>query len=642
MSDRTLRSNTQQKQSANTLLELSRTPPLVKTVNKPQTPSSQGTKRERNNNLSSNAPVTPEAKRQYAIRPSNKQLQSNMFPDQVQTVFKIMDSVHDLFDRPGVAKKVFALFPEYAKKQKVLKDQADLFCELVFGFSRLMGASKQKTIHGPSNKEFVANSFKAWMKSYLEIDSPKSVHLKTLKEMWKVHIFTLAQQSMYSFLSMGITSHWLPYLQGTTDRTLTKKVAASYIAAYDILLATDALKTNDQLKTEQNRSTLALPKLARNVGKFDVSKNYICNMAQIIDPANNINMNKPYRFAFPPMIDITSETYVRNKAQNNDEFLSMRRRVDTSVSRVYQLVTENVQLTCSFHIAIEICNQDDGEKVIRQLKAHAESKSQGDLLTSPIHPMLANDFFKYVRVFVVAKPRTMVDKTNFYNFASVRGLCIQTPEFQLVNRSVISPNYVTMYALSGFSVDNVISYMQKDVPVPKVQKRPGTTLTPKQRTQITRELNTWLVRYYLDWKRMGDSFQITHLKDLMLANQRLVAQATNNAQRTRMYHPYHFISIDILAIVQCIMHGVHFIYEKSDNAYVIGNTIMTNQRFVPYQLKKKERINRNIQKQKNMIRMYENMENAAGTLLGFQNNNNTKNNVNSNSNRNGNQGPPTQ
>jgi hypothetical protein len=42
-----------------------------------------------------------------------------------------------------------------------------------------------------------------------------------------------------------------------------------------------------------------------------------------------------------------------------------------------------------------------------------------------------------------------------------------------------------------------------------------------------------------------------------------------------------------------------------------------------------------------MIRMYENMENAAGTLLGFQNNNNTKNNVKSNSNRNGNQGPTT-
>tara|TARA_Y100000389_G_C17357726_1_gene462006 strand:- start:93 stop:1097 length:1005 start_codon:yes stop_codon:yes gene_type:complete len=331
------------------------------------------------------------------------------------------------------------------------------------------------------------------------------------------------------------------------------------------------------------------------------------------------------------MIDITSETYVKN----NDEFLSMRRRVDTSVSRVYQLVTKNVQLTCSFHIAIEICNQDDGENVIRKLKEHA-SKSQGDLLTSP---MLANNFFKYVRVFVVAKPRTKVDKTNFYNFASVHGLCIQMPEFQLVNRSVISPNYVTVYALSGFSVDNVISYMQKDVPVPKVQKRPGTTLTPKQRTQITRELNTWLVRYYLDWKRMGDSFQITHLKDLMLANQRLVAQATNNAQRTRMYHPYHFISIDILAIVQCIMHGVHFIYEKSDNAYVIGNTIMTNQQFLPYQLKKKNQIDRNIQKQKNMIRMYENMENAAGTLLGFQNNNNTKNNVNSNSNRNKNQGP---
>jgi hypothetical protein len=423
-------------------------------------------------------------------------------------------------------------------------------------------------------------------------------------------------------------------LQGTTDRTLTKKVAASYIAAYDILLATDALKSSDQLKTEQNRSTLALPKLARNVGKFDVSKNYICNMAQVIDPANNIKKNRTYRFAFPPMIDITSETYVRNKAQNNDEFLSMRRRVDTSVSRVYQLVTENVQLTCSFHIAIEVCDADDNDNnpVIRELKAHAKSKSQGDLLTSP---MLANDFFKYVRVFVVAKPKSMLDKTNFYNFASVRGLCIQTPEFQLVNRSVISPNYVTVYALSGFSVDNVISFMQKDVPILKVQSR--TAMKPNQRAQLTREFNTWLVRYYLDWKRMGDSFQITHLKDLITANKQVMRSATSAEKRIQLYHPYHFISIDILAIVQCIMHGVHFIYEKSDNAYVIGN-LATNNEFVTYQMSKKNRININIQNQNKMARMYENMENAAGTLLGFQNNNN---NVNSNSNRNGNQGPNT-
>tara|TARA_Y100000389_G_scaffold32461_1_gene27582 strand:- start:93 stop:1946 length:1854 start_codon:yes stop_codon:yes gene_type:complete len=610
MVGRTLRSNTQQKQYADTLMEISQTPPPPKpTKNKS---SVQGSKRKTPNSPNSNSKIP----KTFAVRPSITTLQTNMFPDQVQTAFKIMDSVHDIFDRPGVAKKVFALL----KTTPASRDQEDQFCELVFGFRKLMGKSTfSQTIRGPRTPGgSQATTFKGWMKHYLEMDTKKSVPLKMLKEMWKIQIFTLALSSQWAFLTMGVTSPWLPYLEGATDRILTKKVAASYISAYDILLATDALKTNDQLKTEQNRSTLALPKLARNIGKSDVSKNYICNMAQIIDPANNIKKNRTYRFAFPPMIDITSETYVGQP--NNDAFSSMRRRVDTNVSRVYQLVTVNVQLTCSFHIAIEICMQDDGEKVIRQLKAHAESKSQGDLLTSP---MLANDFFKYVRVFVVAKPKSMLDKTNFYNFASVRGLCIQTPDFKLVNRSIISPHYVTVYALSGFSVDNVISFMQKDVPVPKVQSTPQSTLKPNQRAQLTRDFNTWLVRYYLDWKRMGDSFQITHLKDLMLANQRLVAQATNDAQRTRMYHPYHFISIDILAIVQCIMYDVHFIYEKSDNAYVIGNNILTNQRFLPYQLKQKERIDRNIQKQKNLVQRYENMENAAGTLLSFSNNNNS-------------------
>lgn len=577
-----------------------------------------------------------------------------MFPLETEFVFKVMDSVHDIFDRPGVANDVLKLF---GTQHVNGPDKENRFCELVFGFNKLVNNSlpthsisgslthvqkkqKQSVVHGANNNTI---KFKEWMKHYLEINSASSVPLKMLKEEWKIKIFDLAQGTQWAFLTMGVTSPWLAYLKGATDRILTKKVTASYISAYDILLATDALKSNDQLKTEQNRSTFALPKLARNVGKFDVSKNYICNMAQIIDPANNINMNKPYRFAFPPMFDITSTDFVRawfvrtNNKHGRD-------------SRIYQLATYNMQFNSNFRICIELHNPQNKNALpnpIIELRKHAESVTQGDLLTSEM--IQAKDFFKYVRVFVLG----MNDGNTFIMapkeiepFVSVRGLCVQTDQCILSGK--VSPNAFKIHnKLSGFSVTDVVGFMKTDVTNMKdaltkknqeqlrnyksaaVQKK----IKPKQITAVINELKSkqeqtiqnytaWLIGYYLDWKRMGDSFQITHLKDLMLANQRLVAQATNNAQRTQLYHPYHFISIDILAIVQCIMNGVHFIYEKSDNAYVIGNNIMTNNQFTKYQIMKKNRIDKNIQKQEKLIQMYNAIENATGTLMNLSNNTN--------------------
>jgi hypothetical protein len=628
MSDRTLRSNTQQKQYAKTLLELSQTPlptsQKLEIKNK-KTNSSQGTKRVR---------TKPQPVTQYARRPNNNRVQENMFPLETEFVFKVMDSVHDIFDRPGVANDVLKLF---GTQHGNGTDKENRFCELVFGFNKLVNNSlpthsisgslthvqkkqKQSVVHGASNNTI---KFKEWMKHYLEINSASSVPLKMLKEEWKIKIFDLAQGTQWAFLTMGVTSPWLAYLKGATDRTLTKKVTASYISAYDILLATDALKTNDQLKTEQNRSTLALPKLARNVGKFDVSKNYICNMAQIIDPANNINMNKPYRFAFPPMIDITSTDFVRAW------FVRTTGKYGRD-SRIYQLATYNMQFNSNFRICIEIHNPQNKNALpnpIIELQKHAKSVTQGDLLTSEM--IQAKDFFKYVRVFVLG----MNDGNTFIMapkeiqpFVSVRGLCVQTDQCILSGK--VSPNAFKIHnKLSGFSVTDVVGFMKTDVTNMK------NALINKNQDQLRKynsaavqkkikNYTAWLIGYYLDWKRMGDSFQITHLKDLMLANQRLVAQATNNAQRTRLYHPYHFISIDILAIVQCIMNGVHFIYEKSDNAYVIGNNIMTNNQFTKYQIVKKDRIDKNIQKQENLIQMYNAIENATGTLMNLSNNTN--------------------
>tara|TARA_Y100000385_G_scaffold291605_1_gene370639 strand:+ start:16373 stop:18193 length:1821 start_codon:yes stop_codon:yes gene_type:complete len=515
---------------------------------------------------------------------------NQVFNKDVRTIFYMLDTVHDIFER-GHHRVILQLI--YGDKNKPLNPKPDImdaFCNLVFDFEGKFSKQMYRSISGKNT--FRANSFKQWLIQYLEITSKHTLNIKDLKEAWKIQILILASRMSYVFLDIQIYNPLLPYLRGLTDRIITKKVASSYIAGYDILLATDALKSNDKLKTHQDKATLVMPSFARKVGKFDVSNNYVCNMAQIIDPSNNIKKGKAYRYAFPPLSDITP-------ANHNQQWKS----------RIYKLHSTNTQITSMFTISIEVCDEDDGNSAIQEIKQHVRNNKKHDLLTTQL--VLASEFFKYVRVFVKAKPINNTSNIlHPYNNVSLHGVCIQLDNFKLNSEIQNIHKFEMRNKLSGLSVEDVIFYMKKDIrtlsltpPVFQINKKP-IKLTIKQKTELRKQI----VNYYLDWKRMGDSFQITHLKDIGTAN-----------ELNPIYHPYHFLSIDILAIVQCMMNNVHFVYEKSENAYMIGN-VVHDKRFIKYQNNIKQTINQNQNKLKKMRNNHQKMENATNILMSLGNN----------------------
>lgn len=512
---------------------------------------------------------------------------NQLFHKDVYDIFLMLDTVHDIFER-NHQRTILQLV--YGQKNKLSYDM-DSFCNLLFNFNKRFSNRRYRSISG--KRTFTSGSFKKWLSEYLEITSTRAIGIKDLKEAWKVQLIILANKMSYVFLGITIYNPLLPYLNGLTDNIITKKIASSYIAAYDILLATDALKSNDELKTCQNKATLVIPTFAKKIGKFDVSNNYVCNMAQIIDPSNNIKKGKAYRYAFPQLMDVTPANH--NKMWK---------------SRIYKLISKNTQITSVFTISIEICDEDDGNPAIREIKQHVRKNINHDLLTT--QPVLASDFFKYVRVFVKANPvQKSANKLHPYNNVSLHGVCIQLDTFKLQSVIETPHKFETRNRLSGLSVEDVIHYMKTDIRTltlsPPLQYDTNGKTTKPTLIQKT-ELRKQIVNYYLDWKRMGDSFQITHLKDIKNAN-----------RLNQIYHPYHFLSIDILAIVQCMMNNVHFVYEKSDNAYMIGN-VVHDKRFMKYQNDIKQSIIKNQNKMKKLSDNHRKMENATNILMSLGNN----------------------
>lgn len=531
-----------------------------------------------------------------ATRPSNNVVHTQMFGKSVQDAFKIMDSVHDVFDRRGVKEQIAGMLK--TNRNSKINIDIDEFCELVFDFGKKKVNTQQPSILGNKKMNNVSKKkFRSWVASYLQLENTEPKTLKHLKEVWKIKLFTLVSMYKFVLVYMNVSSKHLPYFEGSTDRILTKKVTASYIASYGILLASDAMKTSDALTTTQNMATLTLTNQAKKIGKFDVSNNYICNMAQVIDPANNIKLKKSYRFAFP----MISEEKNTNANSNPN-------------TRKFKLISTNDQIECKFNIVIEVSKNHDN-KVIAELLNHVHSVS-GDLLTTNF--TTPSEFFKYVRVFVTAKTKNGSKQLENVN---VHGLCVQT-EFYKEADMYIPKHYVKTNNLAGFSVSDVIRFMKSDV----------------QRVKSI-ETKKWIVRYYLDWKRMGDSFQITHLKDLANCNKvhyiheskkmekeyNLLQKSLGNNTPTLMkkrkemdrklakiFHPYHFVSIDILAIVQCMMHGVNFIYEKDGNAYVVGNTVEFHNTYI---LKKLQQVMKDVNKYSKNERNKNNMHNATSILL---------------------------
>lgn len=519
------------------------------------------------------------ASRPSTGRPMVKEARVNNFQSgPIMDIFRIIDSVHDIYDRTA-QQKIKAMLPvrtltpeEQAELERIKKNLKDLttnkksgvkakksdlerrkkelepkikttfpendFVEDIFDFKRSYGGVYRSI----EDKPFRASTFKEWIQRYLELNSTSTPTLSEMKNAWKNKFLQLAQQRNMTLFDQQITCKALPGVNLTNSK-MSRTLTGNVIKRYNLILATDALKTSDTLSnTALNRVTVKRG-LDDILNDTSLQDNYIVNMAQVVDPATNIRTEREYRFAFVPLTRLSS---VKNQVGIKS----------TSYSTFYELNDTNEQFTCGFKIIVEIMNNSAASNpVIAELEKYIQSKSNADFLSNS--KTTPTSFFTHVRVYVF--PVFTTTNANPKNLLSVNGLCVQTkkfvktyPTFAWQERTNQELSLFKIHNdLTGFSVDEVIKFMQMDTPKSKDPR-----------------VIKWIIRHYLDWKRMGDSFQITHMLKLSQLNNRRFVGKRNDLQG---YHPYHFVSIDILAIVQAIMFNVNFVYQMNGNAFIIGN-----------------------------------------------------------------------
>jgi hypothetical protein len=502
---------------------------------------------------------------------------NNLQSGPIMDIFRIIDSVHDIYDR-SVQQKIKAMLPtpvltpdekrelngikkelnglkrtkgvkaikaglERRKKEleKKLVNKKTYpendFVEDIFDFKQSYSGGYRSV----SNNPFRATTFKSWIQQYLEMNPTSSVPtLSDMKNAWKNKFLQLAQQRNMTLFDQQMTCKALPHMNLTNSK-MSRTLTGNVIKEYKLLLATDALKTSDTLSNTQLNRVTVKAGLNDIINDTTLEDNYIVNMAQVVDPATNIRTGKMYRFAFVPL----------TRLSNVKQHLGIE---STSFSTFYELNDTNEQFTCNFKIIIELMNNSTAnDPVIAELGKYIQSNSKADFLSNA--KTTPQSFFTHVRVYAFPVFTTNVKMSQQL---SVNGLCIQTNNFTKMYSDVAWEERINKRSyfkihndLTGFSVDEVIKFMQMDTPKSKDPR-----------------VIKWIIRHYLDWKRMGDSFQITHLLKLSQLNNRQFVGKRNNFVG---YHPYHFVSIDILAIVQAIMFNVNFVYQMNGNAFIIGN-----------------------------------------------------------------------
>lgn len=519
---------------------------------------------------------------------------NNLQSGPIMDIFRIIDSVHDIYDR-NVQKRINALLPprelssDEKNELKTIRNRLNLLekmgkvkgkmsKELKSERTKLQKRQKElekktkKSTTSPypenefvddifdfrnkyngvyvsvDDKRFRAITFKSWIQQYLGMVSMGVPSLSDMKSAWKNKFLKLAQQRNMAFFDQRVTCAALPRVNITNSK-MSRTLAGNVIKEYNLILATDALKTSDTLSNTQLNQVTVKTGLDEILNDQSLENNYIVNMAQVVDPSTNIKNDKLYRFAFVPLTPLTS-----SNVKNYTGMKSMEK------SSFYELNDTNEQFTCNFKIIVEIMNtHGNNNPVINELLAYIQSSNPDFLSVSKTTP---TEFFKYVRVYVFPHFTTNTNK-RLSQQLSVNGLCIQTKYFTKMHPNdawqEIPVNGQRSYFkihnnLSGFSVDEVINFMETDI---------------KSKTKDPRVIK-WIIRHYLDWKRMGDSFQITHMKKLLELNNRQF-MSTQRITNFQGYHPYHFVSIDILAIIQAIMFNVNFVYQINGNAFIIGN-----------------------------------------------------------------------
>jgi hypothetical protein len=382
-----------------------------------------------------------------------------------------------------------------------------------------------KRLVSPRNMPSNSPEYKSLMPAFKSVFG--IIEFKTLAEIKQSlvdAVFTQSLLAAYTFHTKVGQQNNLINMRNTVDIKTTKVMEAIF-AQYDrIMCVVDA--TKGSLKKAR----------------------FMMTPAQLLDPSTtpvNITVNLALPF-------FTLKRFGTQAGQ--DEFLQLT----FNQNEIF-----NQQLTCKFFIQMYVVRVYPKSQTPASRKYAADINAQlfdkfDNVSSEQTFLLLRDVHMKYVQSSVLVVAYT----TNPSNAADRTTLVLSSEPFsKQVVRTVVdnfdrrslkstiqtttgSANIILKTSFSGMSVSECLSHIRDKL----------STASNNQRKQMFKQ-------YYLDWKRMGDSFQVSFLEAVNRATRRIDNQT----------NPFvYFASQDILAVCQAI--GVGHVKDPIDKLSFIFNT----------------------------------------------------------------------
>ena len=470
-------------------------------------------------------------------------------------LFAILDTVHDVFDRPTEKKNYQDLllkhFPtEFTKKGMDI----DSFVRIVYNFPNAMNLGGRdmkvfmydKTLDCSPTFRFdqSKDSYMNILNKFLCINIQKKLsNLGSIKRHYLIQSLWRATKTTYILTQKTNTCHL------TSNKFSCQVMKAgqflNFVDTFGIHVAVDAEKyTKEELRTLNPNSMMLFGNSSNNKQTFKQATkiNFIVNPSQIVDPANT-STHKNLHFVFPPRT-ILSSTYVQNLFGFQHS---------TNKTTIFQCNALNPQFTCDFQIFVEV--PSTWEKKYPQLFENLSS-----------NVMIKNTNLKFLettlRFYVISR----LKDDKYAPYAPI--LCIQHEKYVQKKHD---PNierskpWFIKNSFQGLSVHDCFNMTNKVI----------------EKSLIDNIDKKWLIQHYLDWKRMGDSFQINMLDNIVSSYDSVAKKNTVVYDNENLSKPtyemiyYFFASNDLLAIIQAMENKVPFIGEFQGN-YFAGHTMLSN------------------------------------------------------------------
>jgi len=477
-------------------------------------------------------------------------------------LFAILDTVHDVFDRPTEKKNYQDLllkhFPtEFTKKGMDI----DSFVRIVYNFPNAMnlGGRKMKvfmydkTLDCSPTFRFdqSKDSYMNILNKFLCINIQKKLsNLGSIKRHYLIQSLWRATKTTYILTQKTNICH-------LTSNKFSCQVMAPpqflhFVETFGIHVAVDAEKyTKEELRTLNPNSMMLFGNSSNNKQTFKQATNinFIINPSQIVDPANTSKHGNMH-FVFPP----------RTIVNNVYNLFGFQHSTNNTI--IFQCNALNPQFTCDFQIFVEV--PSIWKKVYPEL---FQKLSSNVMIKNTDLPFLQ----KNLRFYVISR----LKDDKYAPYAPI--LCIQYKDYgndgkvQFQNKHNSQMPYTNQWVIKdtfqGLSVqecykmtNNKINFARNDID------------------------KKWLIQHYLDWKRMGDSFQINMLDNIVSSYNSVdkintvVYEKNDNKNPSKPTYEmiyYFFASNDLLAIIQAIKNKVPFIGEYQGN-YFAGHTLLSN------------------------------------------------------------------